>query len=121
MKRLIVKLANTRFVRNVIEEQADLSAFKEKPGFKVIIGVSAILFSYVLGWPMVVLFGAMAVYFNQPLLAAGGPVAYGLSHLVFLLGMYLAGARYSWIFLRWLTRVGMLRLMRRYPDAFPEI
>jgi hypothetical protein len=36
-----------------------------------------------------------------------------------MLGMYLAGARYSWIFLRWLTRVAMLKLFKRYPDAAP--
>ncbi len=120
MKGLIRKLAQTPFVRHAMEDEADLSAFKEKPSLKVILGVTAILMSYVIGWPLVVVFSTLSVYFKEPLLAAGGPIAYGLSHLVFLLGMYLAGARYSWIFLRWLTRVGMLKLMRRYPDAFPQ-
>jgi hypothetical protein len=41
----------------------------------------------------------------------GGPLTYGLSHLVFLLGMYLCGAVYSLIFLRWLTRVSMEKLL----------
>jgi len=41
----------------------------------------------------------------------GGPLTYGLSHLVFLVGMYLSGATYSLIFLRWLTRVTMEKLL----------
>jgi hypothetical protein len=35
--------------------------------------------------------------------------------------MYLAGAHYSLIFLRWLTRVTMLKLFKRYPDAVPPV
>ena len=34
--------------------------------------------------------------------------------LVFLLGMYLAGAEYSMIFLRWATRVAVVKLLDRY-------
>ena len=41
----------------------------------------------------------------------GGPFAYGLSHLVFLLGMYLSGSFYALIFLRWFTRVAMEKLL----------
>lgn len=118
VEKIVAKLAKTRFVRNAIQDNADLSAFREKPSFQVISGIFLIAFSYVIGWPVVILASTLAVYFKQPLIALAGPVSYGLSHLVFLLGMYLAGARYSWIFMRWLTRVTMLKLMRRYPGAF---
>ena len=37
---------------------------------------------------------------RHPTVIVGGPLTYGLSHLVFLLGMYLCGAVYSLIFLR---------------------
>ena len=47
------------------------------------------------------------------LLVIGGPVLYGLSHLVFILGMYLAGAKYTKIFLRWATRVAVERWLRK--------
>jgi hypothetical protein len=64
----------------------------------------------------------VAVHYEQPAIAVvGGPLAYVLSHLVFLLGMYLAGARYSCIFLRWLTRVTMLKLFKLYPNAAPPV
>lgn len=115
IKKIVDRLARTRFVRQAIEEEADLSAFKERPSWQVIAGISAILSSYLIGWPLVAGLGAAAIYLNKPLIAVvGGPVVYGLSHLVFLLGMYLAGAKYSMIFFRWATRVAMSRLIKRY-------
>ncbi len=120
MQRLVAKLASTRFVRNVMEEEADLSAFKQKPSVKVVLGVGAIALSYAIGWPLIALLGALSVYYQEPIIVLlGGPAAYGLSHLTFILGMYLAGARYSWIFLRWLTRITMLKLLKRFPNATP--
>lgn len=120
MQKLVAKLAAIPFVRSALAENADLSAFKGKPSLDVVLGVSAILFSYVIGWPLIALLSIAAVHYEQPsIVVVGGPLAYGLSHLVFLLGMYLAGARYSWIFLRWLTRMAMLKLLKRYPGAAP--
>jgi len=122
IQTVVAKLAATEFVRSAMAENADLSAFKQKPTLKVVLGVSAIGFSYVIGWPLITLLGTLAVYYKRPaFVLLGGPMAYGLSHLVFLLGMYLAGARYSWIFLRWLTRVAMLKLFNHYPDAVPPV
>ena len=103
---LIDKIAKTRFVRSAVEEKADLSAFRERPTLRIILGVSAIGFSYIIGWPAVAFLGTLSIYFKEPLIVViGGPVTYGLSHLVFLLGMYLAGAKYTRIFLRWAARV----------------
>jgi hypothetical protein len=115
MRRLVQRLAATAYVRRAIEEQADLSAFRQRPSLRVVAGVGAILFSYVIGWPLIAVLGAVSIHMNQPLVVGvGGPVAYGLSHLVFLLGMYLAGAEYSMIFLRWATRVAVVKLLDRY-------
>ncbi len=112
IREFINRLSQKEFIRRAMEEHADLSAFKEKPSFRIIAGVSAILFSYVIGWPAVALVGIIAAKLHEPWLAAiGCPLIYGLSHVVFLLGMYLAGATYSMIFLRWLTRVVMEKLL----------
>jgi hypothetical protein len=112
MRCLVHRLAATAYVRRAIEERADLSAFRQRPSLRVVAGVGAILFSYVIGWPLIAVLGVAAVHLNQPLVVAvGGPVAYGLSHLVFLLGMYLAGAEYSMIFLRWATRMAVVKLL----------
>ncbi|MCG2748705.1 MAG: hypothetical protein L6365_14370 [Desulfobulbaceae bacterium] len=112
IRKSILKIAEIGFVRSTIEEQADLSAFREKPTPIVLAGVFAIGLSYIIGWPAVAVLGFLAVRLDEPWLAVVGcPLVYGLSHLVFLLGMYLSGAVYSLIFLRWLTRVSMVKLL----------
>lgn len=101
-------LAGTGFVRKAIADRADLSAFRQPPTPRIIAGVSAIAFSYLIGWPAVGALGALSVYVKEPLLVViGGPLVYGLSHLMFLLGMYLAGSDYTKIFLRWALRVAV--------------
>ena len=113
---IIKRISETEYVRSAIEEKADLSAFKEKPSIRVILGVSAICFSYIIGWPAISVLGALAIYLNRPLLIViGGPLLYGFSHLVFLLGMYLAGYNYTKIFLRWATRVAVEKWMSKNP------
>lgn len=100
------RISDIEYVRAAIDEKADLSAFKEKPSLRILVGIATILFSYVVGWPAIGALGTLAVYLDKPLLAVvGGPLMYGLSHLVFILGMYLAGAKYARIFFRWATRV----------------
>ena len=102
---LINKLAQTQFARKAIADKADLGAFKKRPTPKILLGIFCLAFSYLIGWPAVGAIGSLAVYWDEPwLLVIGGPVVYGLSHLVFILGMYLAGADYTVIFLKWAVR-----------------
>jgi hypothetical protein len=115
IKHIILKTAEKDFVRRAIAEQADLSSFKEKPSFLVISGIFVICLSFVLGWPAVAALGALAVKLDKPMIAViGGPLTYGLSHLVFLFGMYLSGGKYTLIFFRWLTRVTMEKLLTTF-------
>jgi hypothetical protein len=115
ISRIISKIGNTPFVRNAIAEKADLTAFKQKPTARILLGVFLIGFSYIIGWPAVGALAGLAIYLQEPLVAIiGGPLTYGLSHLVFLAGMVLAGAKYSGIFLRWATRIVMEKLMQKY-------
>jgi len=116
-KRLTIRLASTGFVRQAMAEKADLGAFKEKPSGAVLAGLALLGFSYVIGWPAVAGLGAVAIYLKKPIIAVvGGPLTYGLSHLVFLVGMYLCGKKYPAIFLRWLTRVSMEKMLARVDD-----
>jgi hypothetical protein len=109
---ILLKIYAIDYVRTAIEDQADLSAFKQKPTPVVLAGVFAIGFSYVIGWPAIAALGVLSVKLHNPwIVAVGGPITYGLSHLVFILGMYLSGAKYSLIFFRWLTRVTMVKLL----------
>ena len=109
---ILRRIAKTGFVSKAIEERADLSAFKERPTARIIAGVSAIGFSYIIGWPAISFLGFLSIYLNKPLIVIiGGPLTYGLSHLVFILGMYLAGAKYTKIFMRWAARVIMEKFL----------
>jgi len=106
-------LASTAAGRKAIREKMVLSAFKERPSKRFLAGVGLMLFSYVLGWPMVGLFSVLAAYFQKPGLLMGGPLSYGFSHLVFLSGLYLAGRdslRYVEIFSLWSLRTLVERL-----------
>ena len=121
IKNIVSRLSRTRFVHSAIADRADLSAFRQRPDLRIISGVSAIALSYVIGWPLISFLGIAAVHYgNAAIVAVGGPLAYGFSHLVFLLGMYLAGAKYSHIFMRWAVARGMIRLMRRYGLPLPS-
>lgn len=109
----IKRIAEKEYVRSAIADKADLSAFREKPSFRILLGIFLICLSYLICWPAIGALGALSIYYKQPLLIAiGGPFLYGLSHLVFLAGMYLAGAKYAAIFTRWAVRMTMEKLLR---------
>ncbi len=114
-KKIARLLLNIPFVRNAVREKADLSAFTIKPDKKTFIrnifGLFLILLSYAICWPVVLVLGIISVYLGKPLIVLiGGPAAYGISHLMFLAGMYITGARYTFIFLRWAARKGVEKL-----------
>lgn len=103
--RIVTRLARTRFVREALEEKADLSALCAKLTPRVWVGLGLIGLSYIIGWPAIGLLAIIAYHLREPVIVAvGGPVTYGLSHLVFLAGSWLAGSHYASIFLRWTTR-----------------
>jgi hypothetical protein len=95
-KPIVRRLAETVWMQNALKEDGDLHVFRQRPPAQVYLGIGLILISYIIGWPAVVLLGLIAFYTGKPLvLAIGGPLTYGLSHLVFLAGLYLAGKRYA--------------------------
>jgi hypothetical protein len=113
---LALKLASTNYVRRAIKEQVSLDAFKTTPSPKFLFGVGLILFSYVLGWPMVGLFSLLSAYYQAPALLMVGVGFYGFSHLVWLLGMYLAGhdsIKYVSIVVSWSLRKAVERTLNR--------
>jgi peptidoglycan/xylan/chitin deacetylase (PgdA/CDA1 family) len=102
--RIINRLSRARFVREAMAEKTSLSSLRVKPTPRVWTGLGLIGLSYVIGWPAVGLLALISYYMREPLIVAiGGPMIYGLSHLVFMAGFYLAGSRYASIFLRWAT------------------
>jgi hypothetical protein len=103
--RILARLARTRFVREAMAETANLSSLSVKPTLRVWVGLGLICFSYIIGWPAVGLLALIAFHLGESMIVAvGGPLVYGLSHIVFFAGSYLAGSHYAPFFLRWATR-----------------
>lgn len=104
--RVVARLARTRLGREAMAETASLSSlFATKPTPRVWVGIGLIGLSYIIGWPAVGLLALIALHRGNPMiLAVGGPLVYGLSHLVFIAGFALAGSHYAPSFLRWVTR-----------------
>ena len=107
--------------RGSIKERADLREFRGPPTLRIIVGVLAIGFSFLMCWPAISALGGVSIYFRLPwLLVIGWPVLYVLSHLCFLAGMALSGEKYMRIFLRWAVRVGVERLLACGAEAQRE-
>ena len=99
-------LADKQFVRDALAEGSDLRIFTKKPSPKALSGIFLVLLSYIIGWPAVAAFGIISYHMDEPLiLVIGGPFVYGLSHLVFLAGMYLAGRDYAAAYLKWAVNI----------------
>ncbi len=110
------KLASSAYVRRGVEKKVTLDALKTFPSPKFFFGVGLVLFSYVLGWPMVGLFSVLSAYFQAPALLILGPAFYGFSHLVWMFGMYLAGRdciKYADIMLSWTLRKAVEKTLNR--------
>lgn len=121
IRRIAGYLADRPFIRSAREDPVDPDLFKRKPTGMVKIGIFLILFSYVIGWPAVAVFGWLSFHTGQPLiLIVGGPVTYGLSHLVFMAGLYLAGKPYAVALAKRATRAVFEKLLPMpYASAHP--
>lgn len=99
------RLASIEFIRSAIDDKADMSAFREKPTAKIIFGLFLMGLSYLIAWPAISLLGIISIYYRNPVIVAvGGPLLYGSSHLMFIAGMYLAGVKYTRVLMRWSAR-----------------
>ena len=108
------KLASTAYVRRAIEKQVTLDACMTSPSPRFLFGVGMVLFSFVIGWPMVALFGVLSAYSHTPALLILGSAFYGFSHLVWMFGMYLAGRnciKYVDAVLSWSLRKAVERVL----------
>ncbi len=111
LKKIARGFAETRFGIKALNEDAGLNVFKEKPSAKVLFGIFLIGMSYIIGWPMIGLFGGLALYWKEPLIIiVGGPLLFVVAHLAFLAGVYLAGGKYIMPLIRWVTRVTLKKL-----------
>jgi hypothetical protein len=107
IRKIAERLAKTNYVREALEDPAVISLrdIRFQYSSRIITGLILIGFSYLIGWPAVAAFGILAAYFEEPLiLVIGGPTIYGISHVVFLVGAWLAGAQHARLLMRYATK-----------------
>lgn len=110
-KFLSNQLLKVEFVNNAVAEKADLRIFKEKPTPRMVSGLVCIVVSYIICWPVISVLGIISLYLKTPLLGIiGGVIIWNISNLLFMFGIYLAGARHSKIFLKWIARLVVEKL-----------
>jgi hypothetical protein len=114
VKSLAARLARTAYIRQAVAENADLTAFKERPSGRLIIGLVALTVAQLMGWPTVAASGLAAAILGEPLVLLIGPASYLVSWGIFGLAILLIGPdtmKYSNIFLRWAARRAVEKML----------
>ncbi len=104
--------ARKEFCRAAICEHADLGILKEKLSTPVITGIILIAVSNLIGLPTALIVGGIVMAKLNVLIASViTTLIYGISWLLFMLGVYLAGPKYCKAFSRWMVRVILERML----------
>ena len=112
IKKTALYFAQKEFCRAAIDEHADLGIFKEKLRATVIAGLVLIAFSYLIGIPAVFIVGGIAAWLEKPMVGVIGiPLTYGISWLLLMSGLYLAGPKYGKALGRWAVRVILEKIL----------
>lgn len=105
------KLARTKFGQKALTQSDGLNILKQKPTLRVYGGLTLMALSYLTGLPTLAFLSYLSVKKGLPLLiAVGGPVVFGLAHILFGIGVYLAGQNYAKETLLWVTN----RFLKKY-------
>jgi hypothetical protein len=104
-------MAQTRFGQKSLSNQDGLSVLKQQPGKRVFIGLVLMAVSFLLGLPALAFLSYLSVKLSKPMtIAVGGPAVIILVHIVFGVGVYLAGQNYALKVLQWATK----RFLQKY-------
>lgn len=105
------RLARSNFGQNALAHSDALSFLRQKPTLRVYAGLILVGFSFLFGMPVLALLGYLSVKMSEPMIiAVGGPVVLVLVHVIFGVGIYLAGRNYAKEALLWLTK----RFLEKY-------
>ena len=106
------RLARTRFGQRALTQPDRPGILKQKPTKRVYGGLALMALSALTSLPALALLSYLSVRMGKPMIiAVGGPVVLVLVHLIFGLGVYLAGQNYVVEALLWATK----RFLERHP------
>ena len=107
------RLARTKFGQKSLNKQDEQFIFKRQLGTRVYIGLVLLVISLLMGFPALALLGYLSVKLSKPMLiAVGAPVVVLLVHIIFGVGVYLAGRNYALEMLHLATK----RFLQKYTE-----
>ena len=90
------RLAQTKFGQKSLTKTDGPPILKQRPGMRVYVGVVLMAMSYLTGLPALAFLSYLSVKLSKPMtIAVGGPVVILLVHIMFGVGVYLAGQNYA--------------------------
>ena len=99
------RLAQTKFGQKALTHPDGPGILKPKPTPRVYCGLALMALSYLTGLPALAFLSYLAVKMRKPMIIAfGGPVILGLVHIMFGVGVYLAGKNYAMAALLWAAK-----------------
>ncbi len=105
------RLAQTRFGQKSLTQPNERSIFKQQPGTRVYVGLVLMAISFLISLPALAFLSYLSVKLSQPMtIAVGGPVVILVVHILFGVGVYLAGQNYAVRILQWATK----RFLQKY-------
>ena len=111
LKSFARRLAQTRFGQKSLTQPDGLSIFKQQPGTRVYAGLVLMAMSFLISLPARAFLSYLSVKLSRPItIAVGGPVVILLVHIMFGVGVYLAGQNYAVKMLQWATK----RFLQKY-------
>ena len=111
LKSFARRLAQTRFGQKSLTQPNGLSILKQQPGTRVYVGIVLMAMSFLISLPALAFLSYLSVKLSQPMtIAVGGPVVILLVHILFGVGVYLAGQNYAVKLLQWATK----RFLQKY-------
>ena len=90
------RLARTRFGQKALAQPGGFGFLKQKATARVYVGLALMALSCLTGLPALAFLSYLSVKMSKPIIiAVGGPVVFLLVHIMFGVGVYLAGRNYA--------------------------
>lgn len=111
LRSIARKLAQTRFGQKSLTRPDGLSILKQQPGMRVYVGLGLMVISCLIGVPALAFLSYLSVKLGNPMtIAVGGPAVILVVHIMFGVGVYLAGQNYALKLLQWIAK----RFLQKY-------
>ncbi len=111
LRSFAIRLAQTKFGQKSLTKPDRLSILKQQHSVRVYVGLFLLTTSFLISLPALAFLTYLSVKLTKPIIiAVGGPLVFILVHIMFGVGVYLAGNNYALEILHWATK----RFLQKY-------